>query len=111
MDIGGRRVPPCPLTVLQRRIDQLPAGDQVLQHVFEALAVLGRHSLGWRRGGRLGLGRLGLAERRQHAVVIGIDEAVVDAFLVGALDILVIAIDAQRLAVIQIGRASCRERV
>ena len=57
----------------------MPAGDEILQYPLQTLAV------GFRRS------RLGLGERQQNAVVVGIDKAVVD-FLLFGLVILVLLV-------------------
>src|SRR4051794_17548433 len=81
--------------VLQRMIQQLPAGGQVRQHALEAFAVGAAD-----RPGRVKVGGgLALAERRQNAVLVGIDEAIVDALVLG-LVILVVGIARRRLALI-----------
>src|SRR3954469_6687014 len=81
---------PRPSAVLHGVVQQLPAGDQVLQHPFEALAVGVRGA------------RLALDERQQNAVVVGIDKAVVDFLLFGlAILVLVLgSLDDRRLAIV-----------
>ena len=68
--------------------------------MLEAFAVLWCDSPGWSRGGRLGRRWFGLGERRQDAVLVGVGEAVVDAFAFGHFEIIVIAVDAGRLALV-----------
>jgi len=70
----------------------LPAGDEILQYPLQTLAV------GFRRS------RLGLGERQQNAVVVGIDKAVVD-FLFFGLVILVVGVDSRRLAFLRLLQA------
>src|SRR5436190_7265573 len=79
---------PRPSAVLHGVVQQLPAGDQILQHPFEALAVGVRGA------------RLALDERQQNAVVVGIDKAVVDFLLFGLVILVPGSIDDRRLAIV-----------